>query len=293
MNAPTDNSSKKFQSPAATVGLFLTLTALLYVIGFWLIFRLGSATPLMLSVGVAAVLACLFTNRGLGSLGWSWGSWKYQYLAYLLPLGYVAVAYGFIWVADLGDWYDSEFVFEQKERYKLGAWSDSALLAFHFLLSATVSFVLLLPSVLGEELGWRGLLVPELAKLMPFTGVALTSGFIWAMWHWPLMFMGLYGNDVTPLSYQLFFFTICIMSMSVIMTYIRLRTRSLWPAVIFHMSHNVFLQKFFGPVTSENIQSAWFLDEFGAVLPVTIFLVAIYFFRNGRKEFSTVETYSQ
>lgn len=165
-----------------------------------------------------------------------------------MPLGYAAAAYGLIWVSSAGGWYDLELVLELKESYNLGAWSNAAVIAFHFLLTAIVSFALLLPSVLGEELGWRGLLVPELARQMPFTGVALVSGVLWAIWHWPLMFMGLYGNEATLFTNQLVCFTVCIMSMSVIMTYVRLKTSSLWPAVIFHMSHNVFLQKFFGPI---------------------------------------------
>ncbi|MEZ5283203.1 MAG: hypothetical protein R2712_00035 [Vicinamibacterales bacterium] len=35
------------------------------------------------------------------------------------------------------------------------------------------------------------------------------------------------------------------------MTDLRLRTQSLWSAVVLHMSHNVFLQKFFVPMTDE------------------------------------------
>jgi uncharacterized protein len=38
----------------------------------------------------------------------------------------------------------------------------------------------------GEEIGWRGFLVPELAKILPFSGVALVSGLIWASWHYPI-----------------------------------------------------------------------------------------------------------
>ena len=38
----------------------------------------------------------------------------------------------------------------------------------------------------GEEIGWRGFLVPELAKVLPFTGVALVSGLIWVSWHYPI-----------------------------------------------------------------------------------------------------------
>lgn len=244
----------------------------------------------MLSVGLAAILTCLLTNKGLHSLGWAWGSWKYQWLSYLLPVGYIAAAYSLIWVANFGSWFNSEFVLGQKEHYNLGAWRDSGLIVLHFMLSASVSFVLLLPSVLGEELGWRGLLVPELSKIMSFTGIALTSGFLWAIWHWPLILMGLYGNNTTPLLYQLFFFTLCLMSMSIIMTYFRLKTNSLWSAVIFHMSHNVFLQKFFGPMTAENINSAWFIDEFGAVLPMMVLFTAMFYWKKGCNEFDKPKT---
>jgi membrane protease YdiL (CAAX protease family) len=79
----------------------------------------------------------------------------------------------------------------------------------------------------------------------------------WALWHWPLIVMGLYGNPVTPLWFRLLFFTLGIMSMSVVLTYLRLRTESLWPAVVFRMSHNVFLQRFFAPMTDQHARSAW------------------------------------
>lgn len=272
------------------IGVFLALTVVLYILGFWLIFRLSSATPLMLSVGLAAILTCLITRTNLRGLGWHWGSWKFHGLSYFLPLGYATAAYGLIWASGVGGWYDSGFVLEQKESYNLGTWSDAAVIVLHFLITATISFVLLLPSVLGEELGWRGLLVPELSKLMSFTGIALTSGLLWAVWHWPLMFMGLYGTDASPFIYQLVCFTLCIMSMSIIMTYVRLKTDSLWPAVIFHMSHNVFLQKFFGPITSGKDNSAWFLGEFGAVVPAILLVLAAFYWRKGISEFATAKT---
>lgn len=55
--------------PVMTIGIFLTLTAALYTVGVWLIFRLSSATPLMLSVGLAAILTCLMTRTSLRGLG--------------------------------------------------------------------------------------------------------------------------------------------------------------------------------------------------------------------------------
>lgn len=239
----------------------------------------------MLAVGVATILTCLIRKRSLANLGWTWGSWKYQWMSYLLPLLIVFIAYLIIWGAGFGGWYNSEFVLQQTQDYNLVDWSAASVIVFHFFLTATYSFVLLLPSVLAEEMGWRGFLVPELAKFMSFTQVALTSGLIWSVWHWPMMLKGFYGNEGTPLYYQLFFFTLLLVSYSVIMAYLRFKTNSLWTAVIFHMSGNVFLQKVFTPLTIETDRSAWYVNEFGAVPAIVAFVIAVYFWKRGKAEF--------
>lgn len=242
----------------------------------------------MLSVGVATVLTCLFMRRDLATLGWGWGRWKYQWMSYALPLIIAMVAYGIIWIGGFGDWYDASFVQQKLADYNLVGWNDASVIALHVVLSATYGFILSLPSTLGEEIGWRGFLVPELARFMSFTGVALTSGLIWSVWHWPMIFMGFYGNEGTPLFYQLFFFTLLITALSVIMTYLRFKTNSLWTAVIFHMSLNVYIQKVFAPLTLLNDRSAWFVNEFGAIPALVASAIAIYFWKKGKKEFGAM-----
>lgn len=270
---------------ALNLTVFFVLLTGCTLLGYWLLFRLGRATPVMLSVGVATILTCVLRKKPLSTLGWGWGNWRYQWWSYLLPLLIAFTAYVIIWVAGFGGWYNTEFVLQQKQDYNLGNWGNAGTIVFHFLLTASYSFVLLLPSVLGEEIGWRGFLVPELGKFMSFTGVAITSGLIWSVWHWPMMLKGFYGNDVTPLYYQLFFFTLLLVSYSVIMTYLRFKTDSVWTAVIFHMSANVFLQKVFTPLTLENEKSAWYMDEFGAVTSLVACACAIYFWKKGKSEF--------
>lgn len=267
-----------------TLATFFIFVVLFYVLGYWLIFRMGQATPLMLSVGIATILTLFVRKRSLVSLGWSWGEWKYQWLSYLTPFVIVFAAYTVIWNLDLGGFYNNEFLLKQKSNYNLNNWSNLGIFIFHFLLVASISFLVSLPSVLGEELGWRGFLVPELSKFLPFSGVALVSGLIWSLWHWPLILNGLYGNSVTPMYYQLSIFTIFIASISVIMAYLRLKSNSLWTGVIFHASSNIFIQKIFTPITSQNSKSVWFIDEFGAITSVAAFCVAIYFWRAAATE---------
>jgi len=270
-----------------TLALFLGLVIIFYCVGYWLIFRLERATPLMLSVGFATLATCAIRNRDISTLGWSWGEWRYQRISYLLPLLIILITHLIIWNLGLGEWYNIDFTQSLKADYNLDELTDAHILAFHFLISATVSFLMLLPSVLGEEIAWRGFLVPELAKFMSFTGVAFVSGLLWAMWHWPLILTGLSGNGETPIHYQLLCFTVFIMSISFVMTYLRLKTNSLWTAVIFHMSINLFLQKVFIPLTAQNSNSVWFIDETGAVLATISLSVALYFWRKGLKEFGS------
>lgn len=49
-----------------------------------------------------------------------------------------------------------------------------------------------------EELGWRGVLQPYLAKKLSFPLAALACGAIWALWHLPLWFIEGHPNQSIP-----------------------------------------------------------------------------------------------
>ena len=77
---------KNSKDTILTLATFLILVVAFYLLGYWLIYRMGQATPLMLSVGAATLVTCLLRKRNLSSLGWQWGEWKRQRTCYLLPL---------------------------------------------------------------------------------------------------------------------------------------------------------------------------------------------------------------
>jgi hypothetical protein len=90
---------------------------------------------------------------------------------------------------------------------------------------------------LGEELGWRGYLLPRL----PFLGstrALLVTGLVWAAWHLPPIFLTpLYHSDGNRwLTVPLFVAT--IVGGSFFFGYLRLWTGSVWPAVLAHSAHN-------------------------------------------------------
>jgi len=90
---------------------------------------------------------------------------------------------------------------------------------------------------LGEELGWRGYLLPRLLPLGRNPAL-LATGLVWAAWHLPLIFLTpLYHPDGNRwLTVPLFVAT--IVAGSFFFGYLRLWTGSTWPAALAHSAHN-------------------------------------------------------
>lgn len=96
-------------------------------------------------------------------------------------------------------------------------------------------FINLLPA-LGEEIGWRGWLLPKLLPLGPWPAILL-SGIIWGLWHAPVILLG-YNYPTTPgwlgLLAMVGFSTV----LGGIFGWLRLRGGSVWPAALAHSSLN-------------------------------------------------------
>jgi len=247
------------------VWTYLALTLVFSSIFYALIISAGSLAvhgglyvlALMWSPGVAALLTRLIHQRNLQGEGWGWGGTRWQLLAYFLPLAYAAVAYGAVWLLGLGG---------------VGRFGSNVL-AF-----AAIGTAQSCLSALGEELGWRGLLVPELAKLTGFTRTALISGAIWALWHMPLILFADY-NSGTPKAYAVMCFTVLVVGISFPFAWLRLRSGSVWTGMFLHASHNLWIQGFFDRVTIDTGRTRWFTTEFGAALAVVAVGVALVFQR--------------
>jgi membrane protease YdiL (CAAX protease family) len=91
-----------------------------------------------------------------------------------------------IWIFGFGGFPNTEFVRQTADSFGLGGAPDWVVIAMFVVLTGTTGMFTGVAVATGEEIGWRGFLVPELAKVLPFTGVALVSGLIWASWHYPI-----------------------------------------------------------------------------------------------------------
>jgi uncharacterized protein len=87
----------------------------------------------------------------------------------------------------------------------------------------------------GEELGWRGLLVKELS-FMGFWKSSALIGFIWGIWHMPLVLMGLNYPEHPQLGVAVM--TCWTILLSPLFSYLRIKGRSVITASIFHGTIN-------------------------------------------------------
>jgi CAAX protease family protein len=276
------------------VAIYLTITLALSCIFYFLIIYSGMtgggkglyATGIMWCPGISALITMKILKRDFTNLGWKWGKTKYQIWSYIIPIFYALIAYLIIWAFGWGGFYNKEFVNGLSKSFGLGQIANGFIIALYVILAGVFGTIRSAANALGEEIGWRGFLVPELYKTQGYTRTALISGFIWSLWHMPILLFADY-NAGTPFWYALSCFTVMIISTSFIYTWLRLKSNSLWTGVILHAAHNLFIQGIFTPLTYDTGKTKYFTDEFGIVLPIVCIGFAVYFWIR-RKELNSV-----
>lgn len=263
------------------LGLTFIFSAVLWAIVIWsghLNMAFGLVIPaLMWCPALAALVSCHLLGRDIRTIAWQWPKGKYLIAAYFIPLVYASASYGLIWAVGLAGW-NSQFVGVAVQELGLTGLPRSLSFAVCIALMTTGGVVENLSATLGEEIGWRGFLVPELAKRMSFTRVGLVSGFIWAAWHSPLILFADYHAS-TNRCYSLVCSSITCISLSFILAWIRLRSGSIWPAALLHASHNLFIPVVFDNLTLNVGRTLWYTTEFGVGLVATSAAFAFYFWR--------------
>jgi membrane protease YdiL (CAAX protease family) len=236
---------------------------------------------LMWCPALAGMLTLRLNGRSLADLGWKWGETKYQIRSWYIPILYASIAYAIIWIFHFGAFGNPAYYDAMIKSMHLGGRPWISIVLGIFLLG-TFGMVRSVSAALGEEIGWRGFLVPELYKTTSFTATSLISGIVWSLWHYPILIYADY-NAGTPTWYGLSCFTVMVISISFVFAWMRLKSGSLWTAAILHASHNLYIQGVFTPITRDMGKTKWFVDEFGCVLPLVAIAFAVYFWTKRRE----------
>jgi len=214
-------------------------------------------------VGIAFVLARRTTLRDLGLLrpGGVYLAW-----GLLLPLAFT-----------------SPF-------YLLTSWFGYCHLAPSALSGHVVSVLLLLPGnlgrALGEEIGWRGFLFPQLRKRFSFAHASLITGAVWALWHFAVIVQGAYLDaSHVPLGVGLLLFTVSMVGQTFVYNWLRERSGSVWPAACIHASYNWFTQRVMtGHVLSATPQTSLAVGELSLGFAAMGLMLMLLFWNQGGRE---------
>lgn len=236
-------------------------------------------TGAMWSPALAAFATKTIFRESICDLPWIWGAARYPWFGYAIPIIYTLPVYLVVWLGGFGGFAGMDFVKRTAEQFGWSNFSPGLTLTLFLLLTATLGLVGKTSRALGEEIGWRGFLVPELSKVVGFFGVGTISGLMWAVYHFPVLLFADY-NAGTPVWYGLTCFTLMVLADSFILAWLTLRSGSLWPAAIFHGSHNLFIQSIFTPLTRDTGPTKYIIDEFGMGLVVTTTIAAIVLWRS-------------
>lgn len=267
---------------------FVFATAILAACASMLVIEMGFkrhyVAIMMWTPAMGALIACRLSGIDKRVLGWSWGEAKWQWLAFAIPIAYGLIAYGFIWGLGLGGAIDKKFLKEAGYHLGLVGWSPEATVAMGVAIFGAVGMIWHMATALGEEIGWRGFLTPMLLRLTNFPVASTVTGLVWLVWHLPLVFFTKYNAGPVDLHMQIFNYGLLLVGLSFIMTYLRLKSGSLWAATVIHASHNAYILSILQPMTVQYEDTWRYANEFGIVLPIIVAVFGLYFWHRARKE---------
>ena len=145
-----------------------------------------------------------------------------------------------------------------------GALASYQPLTLSLVLAYPLAFVstFVLGGPLGEEPGWRGFALPRLQPLHGPLGGSIILGILWALWHLPLFWSGVWTPPTIP---NIAMFIVMITALTIIMTCVFNNAQgSLLITMLMHASFNTFANRVVAPLFPAPI-----LNEYG-LLPVLI-----------------------
>jgi len=186
-----------------------------------------------------------------------------------------------------GGFYNESFIVEAQnglaQKFNLNIGSPIIIMLILIIVNSTIGLLVGFGAI-GEEIGWRGFFVAELNKHYNFITTTLISGFIWGLYHFPLLIIIIAPKLDVSIWPLLLFTLISSIGLSCIMAWLRLKSGSLWTAVIFHAALNIHIQGFFQNLTVETSKLTNYISgEQGLMMALVTTIAAFLFWRKREK----------
>lgn len=227
VNVPTWLSGKGLHAPMFTISaLVMMFFPSIAVLAVWLVARRRGATAGDLARGTGLTLGPRW-RRTLVIAGATWIG-----VPVLVALSLLASA--------AAGFYDLDFglgLFRESLHHMPGGKTGMSAETVALISLAALAAAPVLNAIpcFGEEWGWRGWLMPRLLTYGRLRAI-LVSGAIWGIWHAPLTLLGYNYEALGPWAAALFI-PFCVLY-GAVLSWTRLATGSIWPAVIGHGALN-------------------------------------------------------
>ncbi len=150
--------------------------------------------------------------------------------------------------------------------------------------AATLGTLVMLPLAAGEEIGWRGYVLPRLIDVGAPRPVLL-SALIWGAWH----VVPLLGSGYAALPSPLFSATnlmVAAAAFGSILAWMRLGTGSIWPCVVAHAAWNAIINGAFNLATQGEDATFW-IGESGFLVMLAVVGVTLVIGRTRCREITS------
>ena len=199
------------------------------------------------------LLAAVLTRIPLGDLGWKprlRQNWKWLLAAWLLPALLMILGAGVYFLCFPGRFDLSGKAFlaqleaagpEALTQYQAQAMPVSFFLLIQALAALTYApFVNIFPS-LGEEIGWRGVMLPRMKERFGRRKGLLLGGVIWGAWHWPVMLLAGYEYGLSYWGFPvlgMLVFCLFTTALGIFLDLLYEKTGSIWYPALGHGAVN-------------------------------------------------------
>ncbi|MFY0597883.1 MAG: CPBP family intramembrane metalloprotease [Cognatishimia sp.] len=265
--------------------LFLVLVTALATVGYGVALSSGQENVtvgiliVQFSPMLAAFISALWCRRSLRGFGWTWRPWRYQFIAWALPFLIALVSFSLIWLTGTAQLDAGPFIAEAQEglneMFSVTLTSVSMTILAVIAVNATIGLLVGFGAI-GEELGWRGFLTKELMRRYSFATTSIISGAIWAAYHYPLLIWIVapqMGVSVWPLLLSSLLAGICL---TFILNWLRIKSGSVWTAIIFHAALNIHVQGFFENMTFATTSIGKYISgEYGFMIAATCAVILL------------------
>jgi membrane protease YdiL (CAAX protease family) len=243
------NSTKAFLFFIIAFGLTVTVSLLYPLLG-------GITAIIHMFTPVLSVLIMMLavTREGYSKTGWATlglhrAGLRWWLLALIGPLAMMSAVYGLVWSTGVAHAVLPDGLFTPA--------ALASMLGSGLGLSCALA--------MGEEIGFRGYLLPRLTQLGT-TRALLLSGLLHAIWHLPLMvltpFIPVRGNWLMMVPV----FVLTLTAAGVFYGYLQLRSKSVWPVTLAHGAINWFFPLFAAlTITASPLALAYLAGEMGVL----------------------------